>query len=234
MSVLKALKEHGVKNTFKFGMDLIQYKINKFFIERYGNSLVKNFSMEINNIHSLDEAFDLATTWKFKKFSIKPLQNKSEFINFANYVLTTIGKPKKIIEVGTANGGTLFLFAQLADVNSTILSIDRNHYLKNELDLFKTFGSKAKINIHNICLNTHNVNSQTISKYVLEIDNVDLLFIDADHSYDGVKHDFFQDINPDRGNGVPKFFDELKKEYNFEEFRVKNYGWGGIGVIIKK
>ena len=78
------------------------------------------------------------------------------------------------------------------------------------------------------------MNSQTISKYVLVNDNVDLLFIDADHSYDGVKHDFFHDINPDRGNGVPKFFDELKKEYSFEEFRVKNYGWGGIGVIIKK
>lgn len=247
MSVLRTLHENGIKNSVKFELDLIQYKLNKLFIKYYGDTLIDNFSIEFSKIHSLDEAFDFATNWRFKKFSIEPLQDKSEFLNFANFVLTTIGRPKKIIEIGTAKGGTLFLFSQIADVNSTILSVDRNHYLKNELDLFREFGRNSNINIHNISLNTSHINFKTISKHLCLESNIDLLFIDADHSYEGVKHDFetffplvrvggivgFHDINPDRGNGVPKFFEKLKGKHNFREFRVKNYGWGGIGVIIK-
>mgnify|MGYP001772940465 CR=1 FL=1 len=33
-------------------------------------------------------------------------------------------KPKTILEIGTARGGTLFLFAQVADPEATIISID--------------------------------------------------------------------------------------------------------------
>lgn len=190
MSVLKTLKENGFKNTLKFGLELVEYKYNKLFIKSYGDNLIDNFLKQFSNVHSLSVAFDFAVKYRFKKFSIAPLQNKSEFLDFSNFVLSTIGAPKRIIEVGTANGGTLFLLSQIADVNSTILSIDKNHYLNVELDLFRTFGAKSHINIQNICLNSLKLNSKTIEKNVYPDHNIDLLFIDADHSYDGVKHDF--------------------------------------------
>ena len=33
-------------------------------------------------------------------------------------------KPKTVLEIGTANGGTLFIFSRLADDNAVLMSID--------------------------------------------------------------------------------------------------------------
>lgn len=135
----------------------------------------------------------------------------------------------------------------MVDINSNILSIDINNYLKNELNLFQLFANKPSIKIRNVCVNTKTLNIDAASR-LLDGNIPDLIFIDADHSYESIKHDFqtffpllreggiigLHDINPDRGNGVPKFWEEIKKDNYSKEFRVKNYGWGGIGAILKK
>ena len=82
--------------------------------------------------------------------------------------------------------------------------------------------------------------------------SLDLLFIDGDHSYAGVKLDFnnfkhlvkdgglicFHDIVDSRyhrsaGCTVALFWNEIKTQYEYKEFVVGN-DWGGIGMLINK
>lgn len=95
-------------------------------------------------------------------------------------------------------------------------------------------------------------------KELLRGNELDLLFIDGDHSYEGVKQDFlsysplvrkggwitFHDIIPDRQTsygipiasrteGVPKFYNQIKRYWNhFEIVEDPNQNGWGIGVLI--
>jgi predicted O-methyltransferase YrrM len=94
-------------------------------------------------------------------------------------------------------------------------------------------------------------------KAILKDNKVDFLFIDADHSYEGVKKDFemysplvrkggiiaFHDIIPDYYAkleikpvfSVYKFWNEVKEKYeHLEIVKDKNQNGFGIGVLFVK
>ncbi|NIQ14123.1 MAG: class I SAM-dependent methyltransferase, partial [Candidatus Dadabacteria bacterium] len=162
---------------------------------------------------------------------------------------------KSILEIGTANGGTLFLFSKILKNNSTIISIDLpggeygGGYPFYKVPLYKSFINDNQ-RLFLIRANSQNINTLKRVKKYLNGEKIDLLFIDADHSYNGVKNDFeiyrnlvkdggiiaFHDIvkHKDRINSeVDIFWNEIKKQYEHIEF-VRNWdqGWGGIGVLI--
>ena len=86
-------------------------------------------------------------------------------------------------------------------------------------------------------------------KNILSGRQVDFLFIDGLHTYEGVKSDFemysnlvrnggiiaFHDIVPYPEYGINKFWNEIKNNYkNFEIVKDRNQDLGfGIGIIYK-
>jgi predicted O-methyltransferase YrrM len=80
---------------------------------------------------------------------------------------------------------------------------------------------------------------------------VDFLFLDGDHSYQGIKTDFemyaplvkkgglvaFHGIEPstiDNWIQVGRFWNEIKTHYAYQEFLDPEISWGGIGVLTQR
>ena len=74
------------------------------------------------NCVTLDECIDFVNKFSFEGHSIKPLQIKIE-IKLLLEILNEL-KPKTVLEIGSANGGTLFLFSRISPTNGTIITID--------------------------------------------------------------------------------------------------------------
>lgn len=173
--------------------------------------------------------------------------------------LLQILKKKRIsnmLEIGTAFGGTLLLFAQTIEPEAKIISLDLPSgilvrvfgglYEAFRMSIFANF-AQEKQRVFFVRDNSHNVSSHSAVKSILNGKKLDFIFIDGDHSYEGVKMDFqmysplvrsggliaFHDIVENwPGCEVKKFWNEIKHEYKYLEI-VKDYHqkWGGIGIV---
>lgn len=183
---------------------------------------------------------------------IKPLQVRSEFKRFAGIVATM--KPRFALEIGTFFGGTLFVISRLADRNATIISVDMpggkfgGGYQWLRAPIYKCFPTKNQ-RLHLIRGDSHDSDTKGKVKDILNGQELDLLFIDGDHTYSGVKADFdqysplvrkggavvFHDIAvhpPEVHCEVSDFWNKIKKQYPHEEIiEDRNQGHAGIGVL---
>jgi predicted O-methyltransferase YrrM len=184
---------------------------------------------------------------------IKPAQVKNEVLQLANRVHEL--KPKTVLEIGTAKGGTLFLFSRLAADDAVLLSVDLpggkygGGYSKLKNSLYQAF-TLPKQKLHLIRANSHDRATFDDVKALLGERKVDFLFIDGDHTYDGVKKDFemysklvedgglvaLHDVavhTPDRNCTVDIFWQELRQTYKHTEEIIDDVdqGWAGIGLV---
>ena len=181
---------------------------------------------------------------------IAPSQIKTEITTF----LTLIeGKNiKDVLEIGSANGGTLFMIAKTIRPNAHIISLDYGYtkfaglMLLAKRFLFSSFLPSGHVTL----INGDSHKLPTFDTVFEKAGGVlDLLFIDGDHTHEGVKRDFemyktlikdggliaFHDIvNPlsEHNNGVKQFWDELKLRYEHIEIidDPEQDGYG-IGII---
>jgi predicted O-methyltransferase YrrM len=96
--------------------------------------------------------------------------------------------------------------------------------------------------------NSHDPKTLESSKKILKGKKIDLIFIDGDHSYDGVKKDFkmyfplvrkggiiaFHDIAPrpiESPFQVDRFWNEIKEEFKHVEIENRDHGIAGIGIL---
>jgi len=163
-----------------------------------------------------------------------------------------------VCEIGTYKGGTLFIWAQLANSNANVFSIDLpggafgGGYSARSIDLFNSF-SKPDQNMECIRGDSHSYEIRSVFETTLGDSKLDFLFIDGDHTYEGVKQDFedyapyvksggviaFHDIvrreaQPDIE--VWKFWEEIRQKYVYKEFieTGSERRTIGIGMIIVK
>lgn len=202
---------------------------------------------------SSDDA-DAVFMFAAEKFfgGIAPGQIREEFIPLLAAFQQL--QPRTILEIGTEKGGTFFCFCKLAPADATLVSIDLpaglfgGGYPEWRIPIYQAFAQPGQT-LHFVRGNSHAPETLEKLKTILGGRQIDFLFIDADHTYEGVKKDFemygplvrkggivaFHDIvayPKEYDNQVSVFWNEIKNRYRFEEFvRDWNQRWGGIGVL---
>jgi cephalosporin hydroxylase len=189
----------------------------------------------------------------YDTFNVKPQQVIEEITQLLN--MLAINKPKFILEIGTAGGGTLFLLSRVARPDASIISLDLpgggfgGGYLSSKIPFYQTFATQNQ-KIYFVREDSHSPQTFQLIQETLKGHKLDLLFIDGDHTYYGVKKDFemysrlvekggliaFHDVcrtGIETGCEVYKFWLEIKKQYPHEEI-IKNQKqeWAGIGLMF--
>jgi predicted O-methyltransferase YrrM len=203
----------------------------------------------VSGCPSIDEAMAFAYTFDLRGFDvgIRPLQIPGEFRALLERLVAA--PPRRIVEIGAANGGTLFLFATAAADDALIVSIDvPEGYRRRREKLHRAFARKGQ-RIELMRADSHDPGTVQTTGRLLGGRDVDLLFIDGDHSYEGVRADYlnyspfvrdggliaFHDIvpGPERHVGeAPRFWKELRQTVEVEEV-VQDWRQGdsGIGLV---
>ncbi len=167
-------------------------------------------------------------------------------------------KLRTIVEIGTAKGGTFYAWCRIAEPHATLISIDLpggpfgGGYSLTDAKTFRKYGKKNQ-RLHFLRTDSHRKETAGRVTRMLKGRRIDLLFIDGDHRYSGVKRDWelysplvkdnglivFHDIlfHPKvRVCKVDRFWKEIKEGYKHRELldRDDDRGWGqwgGIGII---
>lgn len=176
--------------------------------------------------------------------SIAPHQEADEFVELAEKIARR--DPDTVVEIGTSRGGTLYVLSRYLDVD-TIVSVDLHPYYLDRAKLFVEFVGDA--DFHALHRNSHDPETEAAVRERVGEEGVDFLFIDGDHTYEGVKTDFelyaplvssggiiaFHDIIDQPwtlDSDVSKFWSEIKSEYESEEIvRPAGKDRGGIGLL---
>lgn len=183
---------------------------------------------------------------------IATMQVRSELLEFG--ALLEKAPPKAFLEIGTRNGGTFFVLCRLAAPSATVISLDLpggrfgGGYTLFQIPVIRHM-RKFNQRLHLLRANSHSPETRNRVARALDGKKLDLLFVDGDHTYRGVKQDFemyspfvgpggivaFHDIVEItmEGIGVKKFWDEIKSQYSYREIIADpQQGWGGIGLLF--
>jgi predicted O-methyltransferase YrrM len=220
----------------------ISRKVRAPFNRRSAFNKLRQFHRKQRSVDELvDMAMDFRTSGLYRVDSV---QKREEILALANAVREL--KPATILEIGTCNGGTLFIWSNLA--SECVITCDLNKSKIRE-ELYQAFPPPdSACEIISLAGDSHQTAFFEKVKESLNGRKVDFLFIDGDHTEAGVRSDYnmysplvrpggiiaFHDIlerQPVPDNQVYYFWKEIKQSTNAEEF-VKDYDQTGFGIGI--
>jgi predicted O-methyltransferase YrrM len=163
--------------------------------------------------------------------------------------------PRRVCEIGSSAGGTLYLLTRVSAPDALVVSIDLA-IPPPTAELRERFARSGQ-RLVSIAGDSHSEETARELERTLGGELLDALFIDGDHTYEGVRADFgryaplvrsggivaLHDVNedfrtrsgvesPSISGDVPRFWRELKEHYRTEELIADPEQDGyGIGLV---
>lgn len=209
-------------------------------------------TMSTSEPSAIGESLDFAFDFRIGEVTIAPAQIRTEIEG----LLRTLAEdpPARILEIGTARGGTLFLFSRVSRARAVLVSVDLPEgtfggtYRPESILLLKAIPLEGQT-LRLIRGNSHDQPTFNAVREAFAGNHLDMLLIDGDHRYEGVRSDFamygplvrpggliaIHDIVPgalEHVGGVPRFWEEVKDVHRTSEFVCDWHQQGfGIGVV---
>ena len=178
-------------------------------------------------------------------------QVRSEIVELGKILQASA--PRRSLEIGTNYGGTLLLLCALSPPDAKIISVDLpsgqfgGGYPWRKIPLFRKF-PKGRQQLHLIRADSHSRDTKERVLKILDGEQLDYLFLDADHTYSGVQSDFemyaplvrsggivaFHDILTYRRESecqVERFWHEIKRHYRHLEI-IEEVSQGSLPVAV--
>jgi predicted O-methyltransferase YrrM len=168
------------------------------------------------------------------------------------FELVRAARPRVVLEIGLDFGGTFFLWSRAAAPNAHLLAIDTKPVGRFEAwSPFSLVRRGFAVGSQRVTLimDSDSHSESTLRRVMALLDgrSVDFLFIDGDHSHDGVWQDFnmysplvapggliaFHDVSPNPAEwtkGVARFWREFTAKHETEETVVNDEPGFGIGL----
>lgn len=154
-------------------------------------------------------------------------------------------KPKVILEIGNKKCGNMKVLSTLLGNDGLIVGIDYYAHVKQEeYETYLQWAVAADCDVKHIIGNSHDPEIQSKLKEILGNRSIDVLFIDGDHSYEGMLQDY-KDYSPLVNKGgiiaihdiyylekVAKAWEDLP--VNNRLISERNQSSIGIGVTYKE
>jgi cephalosporin hydroxylase len=194
-------------------------------------------------------------TWQLARSACRNAANQkwSELSKLVQLLRTL--RPKWVMEVGVCSGGTLALWSHVAQPTAHLIGMDVE--IGSEAEQRIRAAMKPTQSLQLVRCDSHDPRASEQIASTLSGNELDFLFIDGDHSYEGVKQDWqtysafvrsggliaFHDIVPDYASrfgirtncdagAVNEFWREIKQEFpHFEFVEDPTQDGYGIGVI---
>jgi len=197
--------------------------------------------------YSWEDLFSFARS--FGEGFLNPLQRQNEICSFLHE--TESLRAHTLMEIGTAQGGNLFMLARACTPNACVISLDLpggeggGGYPAWKTPIFRQIlvpGQRAFF----VRGDSHAMETLERVAAILQGNKLDVLFIDGDHSYVGAKQDFerykqlvrpggivaIHDIVPAKHHPeieVSRLWTEIKAEHKVKEF-VDDWHQDGMGI----
>lgn len=186
----------------------------------------REYMEKLDKISTVEEAVKALWRPKGERYqgygfyqALHPIQEPKELEILAKRVRAI--QPKVIVEIGTAAGGTLYLWSRVSDALRLLVSIDvpggsgGGGYPVQRGKLYQLFvANRPQCRLELLRMDSHQPETKQKLLDLLGGEPIDFLLIDGDHSYSGVKQDYEWYAPLVRSGGLIAFHDILPNPFN--------------------
>lgn len=217
--------------------------------------MMRDFRKRADCASTVEEVLDFVFSYSYLGARVTPMHVRDELMELLKLVESS--RPKVVLDIGTAWGGSIFAFTKIATSDAVLVTVDLpgrlwGYSCPSWMGPLVMLFARESQSIVLVRGDSHSDDTFTSVRNSVPVGGVDFLFIDGDHSYNGVRQDFemysklvreggviaFHDIcEGDKSlvGGVPRFWREIKRTHSTREI-VRDYSQGacGIGVLFNE